>query len=149
MSCMQFLVGSLPSALRSTRQAQIGQDGKPFAEHSQAEVGRVFAKAENSGCMRRFHSQPHSDAVHQRGRHRLIAAKALAVWLPNCTEAVFALQESIGTAEVRFDLGDPRVLWNCFSQSQDIDKTMKLGTNVPMGPLTLAAAGLQDAMGRS
>ena len=41
MSCMQFLVGSLPSALRSTRQAQIGQDGKPFPEHSQAEVGRV------------------------------------------------------------------------------------------------------------
>ena len=34
-------------------------------------------------------------------------------------EAVFALSEGIGTAE-------------------DIDTVMKLGTNVPMGPLTLA-----------
>ncbi|CAE7211630.1 hbdA [Symbiodinium sp. CCMP2592] len=41
------------------------------------------------------------------------------ILMPYINEAVFALQESIGTAE-------------------DIDKTMKLGTNVPMGPLTLA-----------
>ena len=27
--------------------------------------------------------------------------------------------------------------------SEDIDKTLKLGTNVPMGPLTLAASGLK------
>lgn len=39
--------------------------------------------------------------------------------MPYINEAVFALQEGIGTAE-------------------DIDTTMKLGTNVPMGPLTLA-----------
>ena len=41
------------------------------------------------------------------------------VLMPYINEAVFALYENIGTAE-------------------DIDKTMKLGTNVPMGPLTLA-----------
>ena len=39
--------------------------------------------------------------------------------MPYINEAVFALYEGIGTVE-------------------DIDKTMKLGTNVPMGPLTLA-----------
>ena len=41
------------------------------------------------------------------------------ILMPYINEAVFALFEGIGTAE-------------------DIDKTMKLGTNVPMGPLTLA-----------
>ena len=41
------------------------------------------------------------------------------ILMPYINEACFALYESIGTAE-------------------DIDKTMKLGTNVPMGPLTLA-----------
>jgi len=41
------------------------------------------------------------------------------VLMPYINEAVFVLQENIATAE-------------------DIDKTMKLGTNVPMGPLTLA-----------
>ncbi|CAJ1351471.1 unnamed protein product [Effrenium voratum] len=41
------------------------------------------------------------------------------VLMPYINEAVFALQEGVGTAE-------------------DIDKTLKLGTNVPMGPLTLA-----------
>lgn len=41
------------------------------------------------------------------------------VLIPYINEAVFALYEGIGTAE-------------------DIDKTLKLGTNVPMGPLTLA-----------
>ena len=41
------------------------------------------------------------------------------ILVPYINEAVFALYEGIGTAE-------------------DIDKTMKLGTNVPMGPLTLA-----------
>jgi len=41
------------------------------------------------------------------------------ILMPYINEAVFALYEGIGTAE-------------------DIDKTMKLGTNVPMGPLTLA-----------
>jgi len=41
------------------------------------------------------------------------------VLIPYINEAVQALYEGIGTAE-------------------DIDKTMKLGTNVPMGPLTLA-----------
>ena len=39
--------------------------------------------------------------------------------MPYINEAIFALYEGIGTKE-------------------DIDKTMKLGTNVPMGPLTLA-----------
>jgi 3-hydroxybutyryl-CoA dehydrogenase len=39
--------------------------------------------------------------------------------MPYINEAVIALQEGIATAE-------------------DIDKTMRLGTNVPMGPLTLA-----------
>mmetsp|Transcript_8774 Transcript_8774/g.10289 ORF Transcript_8774/g.10289 Transcript_8774/m.10289 type:complete len:147 (-) Transcript_8774:28-468(-) len=39
--------------------------------------------------------------------------------MPYINEAAFALYEGIGTVE-------------------DIDKTMKLGTNVPMGPLTLA-----------
>jgi len=39
--------------------------------------------------------------------------------MPYINEAIFALQEGIGTKE-------------------DIDKTMKLGTNMPMGPLTLA-----------
>ncbi len=39
--------------------------------------------------------------------------------MPYINEAVYALYEGIGTKE-------------------DIDKTMKLGTNVPMGPLTLA-----------
>merc|ERR1719316_2602947 len=39
--------------------------------------------------------------------------------MPYINEAVFALQDGIATAE-------------------DIDKVMKLGTNVPMGPLTLA-----------
>merc|ERR1711974_303963 len=39
--------------------------------------------------------------------------------MPYINEAVQALHESIGTTE-------------------DIDKTMKLGTNMPMGPLTLA-----------
>ena len=41
------------------------------------------------------------------------------ILMPYINEAVFALYEGIGTAE-------------------DIDKTMKLGTNVPMGPLKLA-----------
>ena len=41
------------------------------------------------------------------------------ILVPYINEAVFALYEGVGTAE-------------------DIDKTMKLGTNVPMGPLTLA-----------
>jgi len=41
------------------------------------------------------------------------------VLMPYINEAVYTLYEGIGTAE-------------------DIDKTMKLGTNVPMGPLTLA-----------
>jgi 3-hydroxybutyryl-CoA dehydrogenase len=41
------------------------------------------------------------------------------ILLPYINEAVYALYEGIGTVE-------------------DIDKTMKLGTNVPMGPLTLA-----------
>mmetsp|Transcript_6381 Transcript_6381/g.14545 ORF Transcript_6381/g.14545 Transcript_6381/m.14545 type:complete len:319 (-) Transcript_6381:193-1149(-) len=41
------------------------------------------------------------------------------VLMPYINEAVFVLQEGIATAG-------------------DIDKTMKLGTNVPMGPLTLA-----------
>jgi 3-hydroxybutyryl-CoA dehydrogenase len=41
------------------------------------------------------------------------------ILIPYINEAVFALYEGIGTAE-------------------DIDKTMKYGTNVPMGPLTLA-----------
>lgn len=39
--------------------------------------------------------------------------------MPYINEAVFALSESLGTKE-------------------DIDATMKLGTNMPMGPLTLA-----------
>merc|ERR1712224_315099 len=38
---------------------------------------------------------------------------------PYLNEAIYALQENIGTVE-------------------DIDKVMKLGTNQPMGPLTLA-----------
>jgi len=41
------------------------------------------------------------------------------ILMPYINEAVFALQEGIASAE-------------------DIDKVMKLGTNVPMGPLTLA-----------
>jgi len=41
------------------------------------------------------------------------------ILMPYINEAVFALQDGIATAE-------------------DIDKTMRLGTNVPMGPLTLA-----------
>jgi 3-hydroxybutyryl-CoA dehydrogenase len=41
------------------------------------------------------------------------------ILIPYINEAVFALYEGIGTVE-------------------DIDKTMKLGTNTPMGPLTLA-----------
>lgn len=41
------------------------------------------------------------------------------ILMPYINEAVFALYEGIGTVE-------------------DIDKTMKYGTNVPMGPLTLA-----------
>jgi 3-hydroxybutyryl-CoA dehydrogenase len=41
------------------------------------------------------------------------------ILMPYINEAVFCLHEGIGTVE-------------------DIDKTMKLGTNVPMGPLTLA-----------
>ena len=41
------------------------------------------------------------------------------ILIPYINEAVQALYEGIGTVE-------------------DIDKTMKLGTNVPMGPLTLA-----------
>jgi len=41
------------------------------------------------------------------------------ILMPYINEAVFVLQDGIATAE-------------------DIDKTMKLGTNVPMGPLTLA-----------
>jgi len=41
------------------------------------------------------------------------------ILMPYINEAVFALYEGIGSVE-------------------DIDKTMKLGTNVPMGPLTLA-----------
>lgn len=39
--------------------------------------------------------------------------------MPYINEAIYAVYEGIGTVE-------------------DIDKTMKLGTNVPMGPLTLA-----------
>jgi len=38
------------------------------------------------------------------------------ILIPYLNEAIFALYEGIGTVE-------------------DIDKTMKLGTNVPMGPL--------------
>ncbi|KAJ3158004.1 hypothetical protein HDU89_000386 [Geranomyces variabilis] len=41
------------------------------------------------------------------------------ILMPYINEAVFALQDNVGTRE-------------------DIDTTMKLGTNVPMGPLTLA-----------
>jgi len=41
------------------------------------------------------------------------------ILMPYINEAIFTLYEGIGTVE-------------------DIDKTMKLGTNVPMGPLTLA-----------
>ena len=41
------------------------------------------------------------------------------ILMPYINEAVFALYEGVGTV-------------------QDIDTTMKLGTNVPMGPLTLA-----------
>ena len=41
------------------------------------------------------------------------------ILIPYINEAVFALYEGVGSAE-------------------DIDKTMKLGTNVPMGPLQLA-----------
>merc|ERR1719230_1499176 len=41
------------------------------------------------------------------------------ILMPYINEAVFVLQDGIATAE-------------------DIDKTMKLGTNVPMGPLVLA-----------
>lgn len=41
------------------------------------------------------------------------------VLVPYVNEAIFTLYEGIGTIE-------------------DIDKTMKLGTNVPMGPLQLA-----------
>jgi 3-hydroxybutyryl-CoA dehydrogenase len=41
------------------------------------------------------------------------------VLMPYINEAIYTLYEGIGTVE-------------------DIDKTMKLGTNVPMGPLTLA-----------
>merc|ERR1712072_722467 len=41
------------------------------------------------------------------------------ILMPYINEAIFALQEGIATAG-------------------DIDKTMRLGTNVPMGPLTLA-----------
>lgn len=41
------------------------------------------------------------------------------ILMPYINEAVYTLYEGIGTVE-------------------DIDKTMKLGTNVPMGPLTLA-----------
>lgn len=41
------------------------------------------------------------------------------ILMPYINEAIFALGEGIATAE-------------------DIDKTMRLGTNVPMGPLTLA-----------
>eukprot|EP00928_Gymnodinium_smaydae_P090420 TRINITY_DN74218_c0_g1_i1.p1 TRINITY_DN74218_c0_g1~~TRINITY_DN74218_c0_g1_i1.p1 ORF type:complete len:350 (-),score=98.22 TRINITY_DN74218_c0_g1_i1:26-994(-) len=41
------------------------------------------------------------------------------ILMPYINEAIFVLQDGIATAE-------------------DIDKTMKLGTNVPMGPLTLA-----------
>ena len=43
----------------------------------------------------------------------------LITLMPYINEAIFALYEGIGSKE-------------------DIDKTMKLGTNVPMGPLTLA-----------
>ena len=41
------------------------------------------------------------------------------ILMPYVNEAAFALYESIGTVE-------------------EIDKTLKLGTNVPMGPLALA-----------
>lgn len=41
------------------------------------------------------------------------------ILMPYINEAIFALQEGIASAD-------------------DIDKTMRLGTNVPMGPLTLA-----------
>ena len=41
------------------------------------------------------------------------------ILMPYINEAIFALYEGVGTV-------------------QDIDTTMKLGTNVPMGPLTLA-----------
>ena len=41
------------------------------------------------------------------------------ILMPYINEAIFALYEGVGTVE-------------------DIDTTMKLGTNVPMGPLTLA-----------
>jgi len=41
------------------------------------------------------------------------------ILMPYINEAVYALMEGVG-------------------EKEDIDKTMKLGTNVPMGPLTLA-----------
>ena len=66
------------------------------------------------------------DAVAQHmGKTTVLAAKDMPgfivnrVLMPYINEAVFALYEGIGTVE-------------------DIDTGMKLGTNVPMGPLTLA-----------
>ncbi|MFK7930670.1 MAG: 3-hydroxybutyryl-CoA dehydrogenase [Myxococcota bacterium] len=66
------------------------------------------------------------DAVAQKmGKTTILAAKDMPgfivnrVLMPYINEAVYALYEGIGTVE-------------------DIDIGMKLGTNVPMGPLTLA-----------
>lgn len=66
------------------------------------------------------------DAVAQKmGKTTVLAAKDMPgfivnrVLMPYINEAVYALYEGIGTVE-------------------DIDTGMKLGTNVPMGPLTLA-----------
>jgi len=72
------------------------------------------------------------DETHTRTLHLCAAMKKQAttsedrpgfvanrVLMPYINEAVFALQEGVASRE-------------------DIDKTLKLGTNVPMGPLTLA-----------
>jgi len=56
------------------------------------------------------------EIVHAKDVPGFIANRVLMPWI---NEAVFTLQEGIASIE-------------------DIDKAMKLGTNVPMGPLTLA-----------
>lgn len=40
----------------------------------------------------------------------------------------------------------PCIDWTLLRDLKDIDKTLKLGTNVPMGPLTLAVAWLPTAL---
>ena len=52
------------------------------------------------------------------------------VLIPYLNEAVFALYEGVGNTLLNIHL--------ILGTAEDIDKTMKLGTNVPMGPLTLA-----------